>query len=116
MTTSNLQPPTSREAPRSKLQTVRPRHGFGFSNLDLIWRLEVGCWSFCRSVRRRSEHASTFVIVLWIAFGLVSIALYFAHAMNSELRAADNRVSGICAEQAIDGAVRYVSSLLSSQI
>lgn len=62
-----------------------------------------------------SQRASTFIIVLWIAFGLVSITLYFAHAMSFELRASDNRVSGMAAEQAIEGAVRYVNYVLSNQ-
>jgi type II secretory pathway component PulK len=61
------------------------------------------------------ENGSTFIIVMWIAFGLVSIALYFGYAMSFELRASDNRVSGIGAEQAIEGAERYVSSILSYQ-
>ena len=65
---------------------------------------------------RDVEMGSTFVIVLWVAFGLVSIALYFGHAMSFELRAADNRVSGLSAEQAIEGAARYVNYLLSTQI
>jgi DNA uptake protein ComE-like DNA-binding protein len=56
------------------------------------------------------------VIVLWIAFGLVSITLYFAHAMSFELRASDNRVSGLAAEQAIEGAARYVSYVLANQL
>src|SRR5215510_12390377 len=64
----------------------------------------------------RAEQASTFVLVLWIAFGLVSIALYFGSSMSLELRAADNRVSGLAAEQAIEGAVRYATSVLSDQI
>jgi type II secretory pathway component PulK len=62
------------------------------------------------------ETGSTFIIVLWIAFGLVSMALFFAHSMSLELRASDNRVSGLSAEQAIDGAVRYVTYLLGNQI
>src|SRR5439155_23691390 len=62
-----------------------------------------------------AQRGSTFVIVLWIAFGLVSISLYFAHSMNFELRAADSRVSGLSAEQAIEGAARYVSYLLANQ-
>jgi type II secretory pathway component PulK len=62
-----------------------------------------------------SERASTFIIVLWIAFGLVSLALYFGHAMQYELRASDNRVSGQAAEQAIEGAVRYINNLLAYQ-
>jgi len=63
---------------------------------------------------RAAERGSVLVIVLWVAFGLVSIALYFAHSMSFELRAADNRVAGIEAEQAIDGAARYVSNILAS--
>jgi DNA uptake protein ComE-like DNA-binding protein len=63
---------------------------------------------------RRAQRGSTLVIVLWIAFGLVSITLYFAHAMSFELRASDNRVAGLAAEQAIDGAARYVSALLAN--
>ena len=43
------------------------------------------------------------------AIGLVSIALYFANSMTYELRASDNRVSGLAADQAIEGAARYVS-------
>jgi len=49
------------------------------------------------------------IIVLWISIGLVSIALYFANSMTYELRASDNRVDGMMAEQAIEGAARYVS-------
>ena len=42
--------------------------------------------------QRAARRGSTLVIVLWIAFGLVSITLYFAHSMIFELRASDNRV------------------------
>jgi DNA uptake protein ComE-like DNA-binding protein len=59
------------------------------------------------------EGASVLVIVLWISIGLVSIALYFANSMNYELTAADNRVSGLTADQAIEGAARYVGYALS---
>ncbi|PYJ01356.1 MAG: hypothetical protein DME25_18280, partial [Verrucomicrobia bacterium] len=61
------------------------------------------------------QQGSTFIIVLWIAFGLVSIALYFGQAMSLELRASDNRVSGLVAEHVIEGAARYVNSLLANQ-
>src|ERR1700746_1857594 len=64
----------------------------------------------------RTEQGSVVIIVLWIAFGLVRLALYFAESMNFELRAADNRVSAEAADQAIDGAARYVSYLLQTQI
>ena len=63
---------------------------------------------------RRKTCGSVLVIVLWLAFGLVTIALYFADSMSAELRAADNRVAGLAADQAIEGAARYVSSILST--
>ena len=62
----------------------------------------------------RRESASVLIIVLWICIGLVAIALYFANSMNYELQAADNRVNGISAEQAIEGAARYVSIALQN--
>jgi type II secretory pathway component PulK len=52
--------------------------------------------------------------VLWVSIGLVSLALYFAHSMSLELRAADNAVAALEAEQAIDGAARYVSNILAN--
>jgi len=61
---------------------------------------------------RGRERGSTFIIVLWIALGLVSLALYFGQSMNFELRAADNQVSGLAAEQAIEGAARYIAFVL----
>ena len=61
----------------------------------------------------RCEKASVLIIVLWVCIGLVSIALYFANSMTYELRASDNRVSGLAADQAIEGAARYVSYALS---
>lgn len=61
------------------------------------------------------SRGSTFVVVLWIAFGLVSLALYFANAMSLEFRAADNRACGLAAEEAIDGAARYVAAVLSTR-
>jgi len=62
----------------------------------------------------RRKNASVLIIVLWIAVGLVSIALYFANSMNYELAAADNRVNGLSAEQAIEGAARYVGYALQN--
>ncbi len=62
---------------------------------------------------RRSE-GSVLIIVLWVAIGLVSIALYFANTMNYELTASDNRVNGLVAEQAIEGAARYVAWALQT--
>ena len=66
-------------------------------------------------VGRPTEGGSVLIIVLWIAFGLVALALYFANSMNFEMRAADNRVSSQSAEQAIEGAVRYLTYILTTQ-
>jgi DNA uptake protein ComE-like DNA-binding protein len=54
------------------------------------------------------------ILVLWISIGLVSIALYFANSMTFELRASDNRATGVAAEQAIEGAARYVGWALAN--
>jgi len=65
------------------------------------------------SRRRGGEGGSVLVIVLWISLGLVSLALYFANSMSLELRAADNRAASLAADQAIEGAARYVSYILT---
>jgi type II secretory pathway component PulK len=44
----------------------------------------------------------------------VTLALYFAHSTSFELRAADNRLAGTEAEQAIEGAVRYLTNILAT--
>ena len=54
------------------------------------------------------------IIVLWIALALVTVTLYFANSSSLELQASENRVSGLGAEQAIDGAARYVSFVLAN--
>ena len=76
------------------------------------WRLAGRRFGFQRcnlpAGRRRSQDASVLILVLWISIGLVAIALYFANSMTFELRASDNRATGIAAEQAIEGAARYV--------
>src|SRR4051812_12207097 len=64
--------------------------------------------------RRQAESGSVLVIVLLITIGLISMAIYFANSMSLELRAADNRASGLAAEQAIEGGARYIRSILSS--
>lgn len=60
------------------------------------------------------ESGSLLIIVLWITFGLVAMTVYFAHSMNQELHASDNRVAAIEANQAIDGAARYLSNVLAT--
>jgi DNA uptake protein ComE-like DNA-binding protein len=63
---------------------------------------------------RQNQCGSVLIIVLWISFGLVSIALYLANTMSMELRAADNRAAALAADQAIEGATRYISAVLSA--
>ena len=70
--------------------------------------------AFSQHAALRSESGSVLVIVLWVALGLVTIALYFANSMNYELTASDNRVNGLAAEQAIEGAARYVGFALQN--
>jgi len=61
-----------------------------------------------------SESGSLLIIVLWIAFGLVAVTLYFAHSMSLELRASDQRAAAIASGQAINGAARYLSNYLAT--
>jgi type II secretory pathway component PulK len=65
------------------------------------------------SLAANRAEGSVLIIVLWVAFGLVTVSLYFAQSMSFELRAADNRVASMEAEQAIAGAARYVSNVLA---
>lgn len=67
-----------------------------------------------KSQHQNSESGSVLVIVLMISIGLISMALYFANSMTLELRAADNRTAGLSADQAIEGAARYLTSVLST--
>lgn len=61
----------------------------------------------------RAARGTVLIIVLWIAIGLVSVALYFSNSMTYELRASDNRTSGVESDQAIEGAARYMTYVLS---
>ena len=91
--TSNIQHPTPNGVGRAGSLDVRR------------WMLDVEC-------SPRSKNGSVLIIVLWVAIGLVAIALYFANTMTYELRASDNRVSGLASDQAIEGAARYVGYVL----
>lgn len=61
----------------------------------------------------RITRASVLIVVLWATLGLVSVALLFGHSMTMTYRGADNDIAGRQAAQAIDGAVRYVETLLT---
>ena len=60
-----------------------------------------------------ASRGSVLIIVMWICLGLVALALYFANAMSSELRAADNRVAEVAARQAIAAGTRYAATVLT---
>lgn len=66
-------------------------------------------------LRQHSQRSrgSALIITLWVAFGLVALALYFGNSSSLDLRAADNRAASLEAEQAIEGAARYAAYLLS---
>jgi type II secretory pathway component PulK len=66
----------------------------------------------CQSTRG----GSVLIIVLWVALGLISVALYFGNSMSLEMRAADNRLATLQAQQAIAGATRYVAFVLSNSV
>jgi len=68
-----------------------------------------------RLANLNSRQASVLIIVMWVAFGLVSITLYFAHAMLMDLKAADNQSATFEADQAIEGAALYVSNVLANR-
>lgn len=63
---------------------------------------------------RRDCNGSVLIIVLWVAFGLIALTLYFANSMSFELRASDNRAATIEADQAVLGAARYASNVIAT--
>jgi type II secretory pathway component PulK len=69
-----------------------------------------------RALQSFRERASALIIVMWVAFGLVALSLYFGQTMSFELNAADNRSAALEADQAIQGAARYVTNVLSRVI
>jgi len=70
--------------------------------------------SSSRRLQRGAPEGSVLIIVLWVVFGLVAITLYFAHSMSLELKSADQRAAGIAADQAIEGATRYLTAVLTT--
>lgn len=62
----------------------------------------------------RRSRGSVLIIVLWVCLGLVSLTLYFANAMSTELRAADNRMQDISARQAVAAGIRYAQHVLKT--
>lgn len=60
--------------------------------------------------------ASVLIIVMWVTFGLLAMTIYFANSMTMDLRAADNQVASMEADQAIESAALYVSNILANRI
>ena len=56
------------------------------------------------------------IIVLWIAFGLVSVTLYFGRSMFFEYKGANQATAGAQAEQANNGALRYFFYTLNNAL
>ena len=67
-------------------------------------------------VSPRSRVGAVLIIVLWIAFGLVSITLYFGRSMFFEYKGANQATAGAQAEQANNGALRYFFYTLNNAL
>jgi DNA uptake protein ComE-like DNA-binding protein len=67
-----------------------------------------------RRLLRRAGIArgSVLIIVIWVCLGLMSLTLYFANEMSTELRASDHRASSVTARQAAAGGTRYAAFIL----
>jgi hypothetical protein len=55
------------------------------------------------------------IIVLWVSFGLITLALYFGQSSSYDLRASDNRVASIEAGMTVDAAARYMMYVFTNQ-
>jgi len=60
------------------------------------------------------QRGSVLVVVLWICLGLVTLTLYFARSVDSELQAAANRVGEVEARQAVAAGIRYAAYILNN--
>jgi len=67
-----------------------------------------------RPPHNRRRQGTVLVMVLWIAFGLLVLAIYFAHSMSFELRGAQNRYTSLQAEHATAAAAKYVTYMLTT--
>jgi len=65
-----------------------------------------------RRARSPRSSGTVLIVVLWVCLGLVSLTLVFGQSMLMAFRGTDNAVAGRQADQAIEGAVRYVQFLL----
>lgn len=63
---------------------------------------------------RRRQAGTVLIVVLWVCLGLVSLTLVFGHSMLMAFRGADQTLAGRQADQAIEGAARYVEFLMAN--
>lgn len=63
-----------------------------------------------------SRRGAVLIIVLWISTGLVTLVLLFGYSMMLEYRSAENTLAAYQAEQAIEGGMRYIKYILSSEL
>jgi type II secretory pathway component PulK len=64
-------------------------------------------------VQWKRKQGSVLIVVLWASIGLVGITLLFGHSMVMSYRGADNDAAGRQADAAIEGAARYVETMLA---
>lgn len=62
----------------------------------------------------RHQRGTVLILVLWITFGLIVLAVYFANSMSMELRGAANRTATLQAEHATVAAANYVAYILAT--
>lgn len=62
----------------------------------------------------RGRRGSALIIVLMISLGLVAVTLYFADTMIMEYQASENAAASLEADQACEGASRYLIYLLKN--
>jgi DNA uptake protein ComE-like DNA-binding protein len=67
-----------------------------------------------RAYGLRSERGSVLIIVMVICLGLVTLLIYFAYAVNSELQSSANRVGEIEAREAVAAGTRYAAYILNN--
>ena len=60
------------------------------------------------------QSGAVLIIVLWIASGLVTVALLFGQSMLFEYRISDNSKAGAQAEFAVESAARYAATILEN--
>ena len=63
---------------------------------------------------RQARRGTALVLVLWITFALVVVAIYFAHSAKLGYQASDNSLAGFRADQAIAGSQRYLAYMLQN--